>query len=185
MLLMGEITENDMYEAFREQALALSDGGADAICIETMSAIDEAELAIRACREHTGCEVLATFTFEKNTRGEYRTMMGVSPAEAAQAAIAAGAHVVGTNCGNGMARMVEIVAEIRAACPDIPILVHANAGLPRHENGRDIFPDTPSDMAALVKPLVSAGANIIGGCCGTTPAHIAAIKTAVAGLKLS
>jgi len=179
MLVMGDVTADEIYAAFKEQAQALAAGGADALCVETMSAIDETELAIRACREQTACEVLATFTFEKNSRGEYRTMMGVSPAEAARAALAAGAHVIGANCGNGMERMIEVVAEMRAACPAAPILVHANAGLPRHVDGRDIFPDTPADMAAQIPPLVAAGANIVGGCCGTTPAHIAAIRQAV------
>lgn len=163
--------------------MALAAGGADALCIETMSALDEAVAAIRAARENTGCEVICTFTFERTVQGEYRTMMGVSPAEAARAAVEAGAHVIGTNCGNGMERMVDIVREMRAACPGTPILVHANAGLPKSVNGVDVFPETPADMAARVPSLVAAGASIIGGCCGTTPAHIAAIKQAVLALK--
>jgi 5-methyltetrahydrofolate--homocysteine methyltransferase len=179
LLALGDVTEEQLYAAFQEQVVALAAGGADALCVETMSAIDEAALAIRAGRDHTACEVIATFTFEKNLRGEYRTMMGVSPAEAACAAIEAGAHVIGTNCGNGMERMIEVVAEMRAAAPDTPILVHANAGLPKNDHGRDVFPDTPAAMAALVPALVAAGANIIGGCCGTTPAHITAIRQAV------
>jgi 5-methyltetrahydrofolate--homocysteine methyltransferase len=182
MLALGDVTEEQLYEAFREQGVALAAGGADALCIETMSAVDEAVLAIRAARRHTPCEVICTFTFERNVRGEYRTMMGVSPADAARAALDAGAHIVGTNCGNGMERMIEVVREMRAAAPAAPILVHANAGLPKNVNGRDIFPDTPADMAALVPALVAAGAGVIGGCCGTTPAHIAAIRQAVDGL---
>ncbi len=183
MLLLGEVTEAQLYDAFREQAVALAAGGADAVCIETFSALDEAALAVRAAREHTACEVIVTFTFERNVRGEYRTMMGVSPAEAAVAACEAGAHIIGANCGNGMERMVEIVREMRAAQPDAPILVHANAGLPRNVNGVDLFPDTPADMAAQVPALVAAGANVVGGCCGTTPAHIAALRRAVDGLQ--
>lgn len=183
MLLLGDVTEEQLYEAFREQAVALAAGGADAVCIETFSALDEAALAVRAAREHTNCEVIVTFTFERNLRGEYRTMMGVSPTEAAVAVCEAGAHVIGANCGNGMERMVEIVREMRAARPDAPILVHANAGLPRNVNGVDHFPDTPADMAAQVPALVAAGANVVGGCCGTTPAHIAAIRRAVDGLQ--
>jgi 5-methyltetrahydrofolate--homocysteine methyltransferase len=109
-------------------------------------------------------------------QGEYRTMMGTDPAEAVQAALAAGADILGTNCGNGMERMIEIVRQIRAAAPDVPILVHANAGLPHNVGGVDVFPDTPEDMARMTADLVAAGANIIGGCCGTTPAHIKAIK---------
>jgi 5-methyltetrahydrofolate--homocysteine methyltransferase len=148
-----------------------------------MSALDEAAAAIRATRENTKCEVICTFTFERTVKGEYRTMMGVSPTDAAQACVAAGAHVIGANCGNGMERMIEIVKEIRQAAPQTPILVHSNAGLPKNVNGADVFPETPADMAGRVAAIVAAGANIVGGCCGTTPAHIAAIKQAVDGLK--
>ena len=175
MLVMGEVTEAELYESFKEQAVALAKGGADALCIETMSAIDEAAIAIKAARDNTQCEVICTFTFDKTIQGEYRTMMGVSPAEAVEAAIAAGAHIVGTNCGNGIERMIEIVAEMRTVSKDIPILVHANAGLPQNIDGKDVFPESPADMAKNVPALIKAGANIIGGCCGTTPAHIKAI----------
>lgn len=179
MTAMGDVTEEDFVRTFAEQAKALGEGGADALCIETMSALDEAESAIRAARENTACEVICTFTFERTVRGDYRTMMGVSPHEAALALSRAGAHIVGANCGNGMERMVDIVREMRAAVPAVPILVHANAGLPTTVNGVDLFPESPADMAGRVPELVAAGANIIGGCCGTTPEHIRAIKQAV------
>ena len=180
MLLMGDVTEEEIFDAFREQAVALERGGADAVCIETFSATDEAALACRAAREHTGLEVICTFTFSRTVKGEYRTMMGTTPAEAAAASLEAGAHVIGTNCGNGMAAMIEIVREMRAAAPDAPILVHANAGRPQNAGGVDVFPDTPEIMAGLAPQLVAAGANIIGGCCGTTPAHIHAIRAGLA-----
>ena len=183
MLALGDVIEEQIFDSFKEQAVALAKGGADALCIETMSAIDEAVLAIKAARQHTQCEVICTFTFEKNTKDEYRTMMGVSPADAATTLVEAGAHIIGANCGNGMERMIEIVREMRAAAPKTPILVHANAGLPKSVNGVDTVPDSPADMARLVPALVKAGANIVGGCCGTTPAHIAAIRQAVDGLR--
>ncbi len=176
LLLMDDITEEDLYNAFKEQAIALEKGGADALCIETMMDTEEAIQAIKAAKENTQCEIICTFTFEKTKQGEYRTMMGVLPADAAKAAKEAGADIVGANCGNGIERMIEIVREIRAALPDTPILVHANAGLPVNVNGVDTFPETPEDMAGQVKALADAGANIIGGCCGTTPAHIKAMK---------
>ena len=182
MTLMGDVTEAELQDAFKEQAVALAAGGADGLCIETMTALDEAAAAIRAARENTACEVICTFTFDRSVTGTYRTMMGVSPTAAAQVALAAGAHIIGTNCGNGMERMVEIVSELRVAAPQTPILVHANAGLPKNVGGVDIFPESPADMAARVPALVAAGANIIGGCCGTTPAHIAALRAAVAAL---
>ncbi len=179
LLITEEVTEDELYAAFQEQAIALEKGGADALCIETMSDIDEAVLAIKAAKEHTKLEIICTFTFEKTVKGDYRTMMGVTPSEAANAAAEAGAHIIGTNCGNGMERMIDIIKEMRAAEPILPILVHGNAGLPINQNGVDIFPDTPELMARLAPALIEAGANIIGGCCGTTPDHIRAIKEAI------
>lgn len=182
MLVTGEVTEEELYAAFKEQAMALAKGGADALCIETMSASDEAALAIRAARENTDCEVICTFTFQKGAKGQYRTMMGLSPAKAVEEAVAAGAHIVGPNCGNGMQQMQEIVAEMRGVSATVPILVHANAGLPQTVNGVDVFPESPEEMAARLRAVVGAGANIVGGCCGTTPAHIQALRKAVAKL---
>jgi 5-methyltetrahydrofolate--homocysteine methyltransferase len=176
MLLMGDVTADGLYEAFKEQTAALERGGADAVCIETMSALDEAAVAVKAAKENTACEVICTFTFERTVNGDYRTMMGVSPEQFAEEILDAGADVIGTNCGNGIGRMIDIVNVLRDAAPGIPILVHANAGLPKNVNGVDVFPETPQEMAALVPELVAAGANIIGGCCGTTPEHIRAIK---------
>jgi 5-methyltetrahydrofolate--homocysteine methyltransferase len=179
MLLMGDVTEQELTDAFAEQAIALERGGADACCIETFAAIDEASLAVKAVRENTGLEIICTFTFERTVQGEYRTMMGVSPSDMADAMLAAGADIIGTNCGNGSERMIEIVREIRAAAPDAPILVHANAGMPTSVDGVDVFPETPADMASHVAGLIEAGAGIIGGCCGTTPDHIRAIRDKV------
>ena len=183
LLVTEEVTEDELYDAFKVQAVALEKGGADAVCIETMSDIQEACLAIKAAKENTKLEIICTFTFEKTVRGDYRTMMGVSPVEAAKAAIEAGADVIGANCGNGMERMIEIVKEMREVAPTTPILVHANAGLPENINGVDVFPESPADMAKYVGELIEAGANIIGGCCGTTPDHIKAIKEAVVKYK--
>ncbi len=179
MLLMGDVTEQELTDAFAEQAVALEQGGADACCIETFAAIDEATLAVKAAKENTNLEVICTFTFERTVQGEYRTMMGVSPAEMASAMLEAGADIIGTNCGNGSERMIEIVREIRAAAPNAPILVHANAGMPVNVDGVDTFPETAEDMAGHVTGLIEAGAGIIGGCCGTTPDHIRAIRAAV------
>jgi 5-methyltetrahydrofolate--homocysteine methyltransferase len=179
ILMMGDVSEEEIYEAFKTQARALEKGGADAVCVETMSAIDEAVLAVKAAKENTALEVICTFTFERTVNGEYRTMMGVAPNDMVAALLDAGTDIIGTNCGNGMERMVDIVKEIRANAPEIPILVHANAGAPVNVNGVDTFPETPEDMKNRVPPLVEAGANIVGGCCGTTPIHIAAIKAAV------
>lgn len=176
MLIMGDVTEEELYASFKEQIMALEKGGADAVCIETMMDIDEAVLAIKAAKEATSLEIIATFTFDAIGNNEFRTMMGISPSEAATAAVNAGADIIGSNCGNGMENMLEIIRQMRAATPDAPILIHANAGLPIFENGKNVYPETPEQMAALVKKVIDAGANIIGGCCGTTPEHISKMK---------
>ena len=179
LLLMEDITEQELYAAFKEQAQALEAGGADAALIESMSALDETCLAIKATRENTRLEIISTLTFERTVKGDYRTMMGVSPSDMAKTCIEAGADIIGANCGHGFRQMIEVVKEIRAAAPKAPILVHANAGLPINRNGVDVFPDTPAMMADFVPELLAAGADIIGGCCGTTPEHIAAIARAL------
>lgn len=172
MLIMGDVTEEELYDAFREQAIALYEGGADALVIETMTAIDEAEIAVRAARENTPCEVICTMTFDHLATGDYRTMMGVSPAEMVEALKVAGAHIVGANCSNGIEGMIHITEEIRLVDKDIPVLIHANAGLPVLQGTCTVFPEPPDMMAAFAPRLAKAGANIIGGCCGTTPEHI-------------
>ena len=98
--------------------------------------------------------------------------MGTGIGEYMDMARMAGADIVGANCGNGMEGMIGIVREIRALDPEIPVLVHANAGLPVYRDGKTLFPEGPEEMAALIGQLREAGANVIGGCCGTTPAHI-------------
>ena len=173
----GEVSEDDLYQAFKAQFIALAEGGADAFCIETMSSITEAVQAIKAAKENTTLPVIVTFTFEPGARG-FRTMMGVTPERAAEEAVEAGADIIGANCGNGIANMIEITKEMRAVAPNTPILIHANAGLPVFEDGKTVFKETPEDMAARVPELIAAGANIIGGCCGTNPNHIAAMAKA-------
>jgi 5-methyltetrahydrofolate--homocysteine methyltransferase len=118
-------------------------------------------------------------TFDKTVQNEFRTMMGVSPEEMVQQLIEAGAELLGANCGNGSKDMIGVVDEIRKFNTDIPILIHANAGAPKYQDGKTVFPETPEEMCAYTKQLIDAGANIIGGCCGTTPAHIAKIAEIV------
>ena len=175
LLMMDQVSEQEMYDGFRIQAEALKNGGVDAICVETMSAIDEAVLAVRAAKEVTDLDVACTFTFEKTVNDDFRTMMGVTPIEMVKAVKDAGATIIGTNCGNGFDQMIGIVEQIRKIDSSTPVLVQANAGMPSIEKGETIFPETPEMMAIKVKDLINSGANIIGGCCGTTPAHIKAL----------
>jgi 5-methyltetrahydrofolate--homocysteine methyltransferase len=144
-----------------------------------MSALDEACLAIRAVKAATDLEVVCTFTFERTVNGEYRTMMGVSPTDIVNEVKEAGASIIGANCGNGFDQMIEIVKEIRKVDTGIPVLVHANAGKPVIIEGKTVFPESPQVMADKAMELVNCGANIIGGCCGTTPAHINALVNAL------
>ena len=183
MLMMGDVTEEELYEAFKEQCMALEEGGADAIVIETMSDLDEAKIAVKAARENTKCEVICTMTFEKSGDNAYHSMMGVAPAQMVSEIINAGADIIGANCGNGIEGMIDITKEIRSMDASIPILIHANAGLPVFKDGVTVFPETPNQMAGFVKQLVLAGANVIGGCCGTTPQHITEIAEVVKTIK--
>lgn len=172
MIMMGDVTYDELYAAFKEQAKALEAGGADALVIETMSDMDEAKAAVSAAKENTKCEVICTMTFEKSGDKLYNTMMGVSPQDMVQTIIDAGATIIGANCGNGIQNMIEISQLIREVDKDIPVLIHANAGAPIYKDGETVFPETPDEMAEFVEALVNAGTNIIGGCCGTTPEHI-------------
>jgi len=179
ILMMGEVSEEEVYEAFKTQVQGLEAGGVDAIMIETMTDLDEARLAIRAAKENTECEVFYTMTFDKTVDGEFRSMMGISPSDMVNTLIGAGAEMIGANCGNGIADMIGIVEEIRKANTEVPILIHANAGIPIYRNGETIFPETPAEMSGLVPKIIAAGANVIGGCCGTTPKHICRVREIV------
>jgi len=179
ILMMGEVTSEEWYEAFKEQAMALEAGGADAIMIETMTDLEEATQAIKAAKENTSCEVFCTMTFDKTVQNDFRTMMGVSPEDMVKQMIDAGAELIGANCGNGSKDMIGIVKDIRKVDKDIPVLIHANAGVPIYKDGETVFPESPEEMCQYTQDLIDSGANIIGGCCGTTPGHIAKIVAAV------
>jgi len=179
MVFMGEVTEEDLFEGFKEQVRGLIAGGADGIIMETMSDLQEARIAIAAAKSVTNLDIGCTFTFSPTADHEYKTMMGTGIAEYLDMVQGAGADLVGANCGNGTAGMIEIVKQIRRIDTEIPILVHANAGLPIYKDGETVFPESPVEMVSQMKDLVAAGANIIGGCCGTTPDHISMISNLV------
>jgi len=175
IMMMGDVTTEELYNAFREQAISLREGGADALVIETMSDLDEAVIAVRACKENTSAEVICTMTFEKTADDAFHSMMGITPAQMTTGLIEAGVDIIGANCGTGIKNMIGIVKEIRTISADIPVLIHANAGAPIYQDGKTVFPETPLQMAGYLDVLIDAGANIIGGCCGTTPEHIRVI----------
>ena len=171
---LGMMKAEQITTMFEEQIVALVAGGVDGVVVETMTDLEEAVCGLRAARRVAPhMPVVVSMTFDKGARG-YATMMGVTPKVAAIRLTEEGADVVGTNCGNGMDNMIEIVAELRANTK-APIWARPNAGMPQLVNGATIFPETPADMAAKVPLLLRAGASMIGGCCGTTPAHINAM----------
>lgn len=176
---LGEVSESEMYDAFVEQITALEEGGADAVDIETMTAIEEATLAIKAAKEHTNLIVISTMTFDKGPRGFF-TMMGITPERAVKELQEAGADIVGANCGNGIEVMIELGRELRAAT-DGYLLVHSNAGIPSIKGGEIIYPESPEFMAERFKVFADIGFNIIGGCCGTGSEHIRALAKALRG----
>jgi 5-methyltetrahydrofolate--homocysteine methyltransferase len=163
MLLMGDVTENELYDGFCQQVTALEKGGADIIIIETMSAVDEASIAVRAARENTKCTVIVTMTFSADNNGSFRTMMGVSPEEMVISMKEAGAHIAGSNCGNGIEDMISITKTIRRTDNSIPIMIQANAGVPEYVDGKTVFRESPEMMASYIPELIKAGASIIGG----------------------
>ena len=175
----GTTPDQDVYDAFVEQITALDEAGADAVDVETMISAEEAVLAVRAAKEHTDLVVMSTLTFDKGPRGWF-TMMGDTPEVGVKKLLDAGADVVGANCGNGIDRMVEVARQIRQAT-DAYMLVHSNAGIPAIVKGRIVYSETPEYMAQRFKTLADLGVNIIGGCCGTTPAHITALSKIVRG----
>ncbi len=166
MLVAGDVTEDELRVAFTEQAQALKAGGADALVIETMAELEEAQIALDAAKS-TGLPVVVCMTFD--TGG--RTMMGVAPDQAAKQFTSAGADVIGSNCGNGIAAFIPICRELRTAT-DLPIWIKANAGQPEYVDGKVIYRITPEEFAGHVPALRAAGANFIGGCCGTSPEHL-------------
>ena len=172
IIMTGDITLEKLYDCFKEQVQALESGGADAILLETMFDLEEAKCGIKAAKENTRCEVICTMTFDGNNSIGFHTMMGTTPEVAAESLIEAGADIIGANCGIGIENMVAITKQIRRFDKKIPILIQANAGLPTIINDRTVFPETPDYIAKWIHPLIDAGANIIGGCCGTTPEHI-------------
>lgn len=176
MLMAGETSEEELREAFAEQASALCAGGADALVVETMSDLAEARIALEAAKT-TGLPVVACMVYDSG-RNKDRTMMGVTPEQAAAELAEAGADVIGANCGCGIEGYVGIARRLRAATPR-PVWIKPNAGLPELVGGKTVWRMTAAEFAAYVPQLVEAGTNFIGGCCGTGPDFIRAVAEAL------
>lgn len=169
MLMMGDVTEQELTDAFTQQTQALAEGGADGIVIETMSDLDEVKLAVAAAKA-TGLPVVASMTFDSG-KNKDRTMMGVTPEQAANELAVAGADVIGANCGQGIENYVAICSRLHAAS-HLPIWIKPNAGLPEMIDNRAVYRTTPEVFASHAKDLIEAGASFIGGCCGSNPQFI-------------
>jgi len=174
----GRLAEATAYEAFKEQATILAEGGVDGYIIETVFDLKEALCALRACRDAAPLPVLASIAFSTASKGG-RTVMGNSAKECAQALTDGGAGVVGTNCGDlTPVQMAEVVSILRGATT-LPIMAQPNAGKPRLVGDQTVFDMSPADFAEGIAQCLQAGAQLVGGCCGTSPAHIRAIADLV------
>lgn len=179
-LMMGDVSEDELYEAFREQAIALEEGGADACIIETMSDIDEAKCAVRAVKENTKLEIVVSFTFMKSTDGKrFNTFMGTTPEVFINEMKQLGVSILGTNCTLSVEDMSALLQRMYAFEKEVPFLVYPNAGQPKITDEGIVYPETPEMFAKYVSDYYKNGARIIGGCCGTTPEHIRAIRNEV------
>jgi len=178
----GDIEPEEMYHNFGRQIHTLISAGVDIICIETMTDLNEATLAIKAAKAVSQTiPVMATMTFDPTPRGFF-TVMGVNIEDAAEGLRDAGADVIGSNCGNGIENMVKIAREFKKYTK-LPLIIQSNAGMPEIRGNTTVYPETPEFMAGKVKELLALDVAIIGGCCGTTPEHIKAIRKVVDGFQ--
>jgi 5-methyltetrahydrofolate--homocysteine methyltransferase len=174
---LGDLNEEQAYEVFSEQMAALQEGGADTVVLETFMALEEIVVALRAAKS-LGLKVIASMSFAANQR----TMMGVTPEQAAITLAQEGAQVVGANCSTGAQEMVPVIRRMRGAV-SIPLIAQPNAGMPVLQGGRAVYTQKPEEMAAFAPQFVEAGARIIGSCCGSTPEFTRAIVAALKRLR--
>jgi 5-methyltetrahydrofolate--homocysteine methyltransferase len=179
----GDFTEEQVREAFNEQAGALVDAGADAIIVETQTSLEELLLGIQAAKRAGAPCIIGSMAYDVTLDGStFRTMMGVNPERAAEFMQQNGADIVALNCGTGMdMERARAAVERYRETTGLPVMVQPNAGQPKLVNMQVCYDETPEQMVAGVIPLLEAGASIIGGCCGSTPAHIRAFRQAIDG----
>lgn len=173
----GPLEAEEVKATFAEQAKALADGGVDLLLIETMFSFEEATAAFDGARSVTDLPIVVSFSYDRGTR----TMMGVKPKDVIKRYSEMGAALIGANCGTTLDNMESVVKEYAATLPNIPLWVKPNAGVPHMdiETEQGVYDMGPEDMAIYAKKYVELGARVVGGCCGNTPEHIAAIAKAV------
>lgn len=177
----GDLPQEEAYNAYKEQASALVEAGADAIIIETQTSLEELGIAIDAAKEAGAQSIIASLAYDLSTDNTfYVTMFGVLPQRAAEFLEEKGATIIALNCGTGMDMIgaAKVVAQYREAS-NLPTMVQPNAGLPVLENGKAVYKQLPHEMACGVPEVLSVGTNIIGSCCGSTPEHTKAIRKVV------
>jgi 5-methyltetrahydrofolate--homocysteine methyltransferase len=178
----GDTDQAQVYDSYLIQTRALIQAGVNLLCIETMTDINEAILAVKAARQNNpDIPVIATMTFDSTPNGFF-TIMGVTIKQAAEKLAEAGANLIGSNCGNGIEKMILIAREFKRVS-DLPLAIQSNAGLPEMRGTEVIYPESPQFMADKAQELVELGVQVIGGCCGTTPDHITAFRSMVDLLK--
>jgi len=178
----GDIESDQVFYSFKTQINALIEAGVDIICVETMTDLNEATLAIRAAKEILpSLPVMATMTFDPTPAGFY-TIMGVDIKQAAEGLEEAGADLIGSNCGNGIENMIKIAREFKNVS-NLPITIQSNAGLPKLDGLVPIYTETPEFVADKSRELFELGISVVGGCCGTTPDHIRAIRQTLISMK--
>lgn len=178
---LGNTSRSELEDAFSVQIAGLMDGGVDAVIVETMTALDELAAAVAAARSGSAnLPVIASVTFDRVADGGFRTMTGAGVADTVAIMTQHDVDVVGCNCGTGLhiGDYVQLVGEFRKLS-DRPLMVQPNAGQPRLDRGRIVYDESPERMASEVPSLVTAGASIVGGCCGTTPEHIRLFRVAL------
>ena len=174
----GDTEPDDIYNSFKRQMKSLIKVGIDIICIETMTDLNEATLAIKAAKSISPeIPIMATMTFDETPRGFY-TIMGVSINDAVTGLQKAEADIIGSNCGNGIENMIKIAREFKKLTT-LPIIIQSNAGIPEMKDGKLFYSETPDFFAEKAKELIDAVVSIIGGCCGTTPEYIRVIRKVV------
>lgn len=184
MVSMGELEEADVEDIYAEQAAALAEGGADALLVETQTDLAEARAGLKGCLKACNLPVGLSFTFDTGKEND-RTMMGVSIAQAYKMALENGASFVGANCGMGIESFVGIAKKFADCGGELPIWIKGNAGKPELDmaSGRSMYKASPDVYAQAVGPLLGAGAKFIGGCCGSSPAHIKAMADTLKAFK--
>ncbi len=171
----GELTHTAAVDAFAEQAKALTEGGVDFLVLETFFALEEATAAIEGIRQASSLPLVVSFSYDQGTR----TMMGLAPAQVLNAVAPLGVDVIGANCGKTLDAMEQIIREIASLQAGLPIWAKPNAGLPRMVDDVAVYDTTPETMADYAMRFIRDGAQVVGGCCGSTPEHIAAVARAV------